>query len=51
MNPHLLVLKLQFAKKEPIYQKAHANYVIKCAKNAKEGLIKNVNNVPKDTFN
>ena len=50
INPHLLALKLQFARKELIYQEAAANYVIKCAKSVQEGLIKNVKNVTQDIF-
>lgn len=51
MKLHLLVLKLQFAKKELIYQEAPANYVIKCAKSAQEERTKSVKNVTQDTFN
>lgn len=51
MNPHLLALKLQFARKELIYQEVTANYAIKCVKSAQVGLIKNVKNVTQDIFN
>ena len=51
MNPHLLVLRLQFARKELIYQEVAANNVIKCAKSVQEEPIKNVKNVTQDTFN
>ena len=51
MNPHLLVLRLQFAKKELIYQEATANYVIKCAKSAQEERTKNAKNVTQVIFN